>query len=85
MNAKDYTCYLENPATKNDSEKEFYKLRDVIFDALSEKTIRFFQENVKQISVTLDKVTGKSLSEAVSTFEKRGEEKSHFPSSFWEN
>ena len=49
------------------------------------KAIRFFLENVKQISVTLDKVTGKSLSEAVSTFEKRGEEKSHFPSSFWEN
>ena len=65
LNAKDYTCYLENPATKNDSEKEFYKLRDIIFEALSEKTIRFFQENVKQISVTLDKVTGKSLSEAL--------------------
>ena len=65
LNAKDYTCYLENPATKNDSEKEFYKLRDIIFEALSEKTIRFFQENVKQISVTLDKVTGKSFSEAL--------------------
>ena len=65
FNTKDYTCYLENPATKNDSEKEFYKLRDIIFEALSEKTIRFFQENVKQISVTLDKVTGKSFSEAL--------------------
>ena len=61
LNAKDYTCYLENPATKNVSEKEFYKLMDIIFEALSEKTIRFFQENVKQISVTLDKVTGKSF------------------------
>ena len=46
---------------KNDSEKGFYKLRDINFEALSEKTIRFFQKNVKQISVTLDKVTGKSF------------------------
>ena len=37
---------------------------DIIFEALSESTIRFFHENVKQISVTLDKVTGKSFSEA---------------------
>ena len=44
---------------KNDSEKGFYKLRDINFEALSEKAIWFFQENVKQISVTLDKVTGK--------------------------
>ena len=29
------------------------------------KAIRFFLENVKQISVTLDKVTGKSFSEAL--------------------
>ena len=33
FNAKDYTCYLENPATKNYSEKEFYKLRDKILEA----------------------------------------------------
>ena len=42
FNAKDYTCYLENPATKNDSEKEFYKLRDIIFEALSEKSNKIF-------------------------------------------
>ena len=42
LNAKDYTCYLENPATKNDSEKEFYKLRDIIFEALSEKSNKIF-------------------------------------------
>jgi hypothetical protein len=29
------------------------------------KAIRFFLENVKQISVTLDKITGKSFSEAL--------------------
>ena len=65
FNAKDYTRYLEKPATKNDSEKEFYKKRDTIFEALSIKITRFFQENVKQISVTLDKVTGKSFSVAL--------------------
>ena len=42
FNAKDYTRYLEKPATKNDSEKEFYKKRDTIFEALSIKITRFF-------------------------------------------
>ena len=57
LNAKDYTCHLENTATKNDSELAFFHQRDIIFEVLSEKTIRFFQENVTNISVSLDKVT----------------------------
>ena len=57
LNALNYSCHFENTATKNDSEKEFFRLRNVVFDLLTEKTHKFFQENVNQISVSLDKVT----------------------------
>ena len=57
LNALNYSCHFEITATKNDSEKEFFRLRNVVFDLLTEKTHKFFQENVNQISVSLDKVT----------------------------
>ena len=56
MNAKEQICHPETAATKNDSAAEFFKLRNVVFDVLSEKTVNFFQK-IKSIAVTLDKVT----------------------------
>ena len=43
-------------ATKNDSRGEFFRLRSLIFDIVSEKTKIYF-ENIENIAVTLDKVT----------------------------
>ena len=57
LNAKDKV------ATKNDSRQMFFRLRNVIFEIASDKTREYFK-SIKYISVTLDKVTGKSLSEA---------------------
>ena len=56
LNVLNYSHNLENPVTKNDSEAEFFRLRNVIFDLLTEKTKKFFNE-VKDITVSLDKVT----------------------------
>ena len=57
LNAKEHLLHPETAATKNDSESEFFRLRNVAFDILSERTRKFFQEMVKSIAVTLDKVT----------------------------
>ena len=51
--------------TKNDSHSEFFKLRNVIFDIVSDKTKKFFAEKVRDIAVTLDKVTVNSTSYTV--------------------
>ena len=48
--------------TKNDSAKTFFDLRKVIFDEHSKRIKKFFQDNVKHITVTLDKVTVESTS-----------------------
>ena len=48
--------------TKNDSAKTFFDLRKVIFEEHSKRIKQFFQDNVKHITVTLDKVTVESTS-----------------------
>ena len=53
---KDLGTEFYNVATKGDSKSEFFRLRTVIFDILSQKTKHFFQD-ISDISVTLDKVT----------------------------
>ena len=53
---KDLGSKMYNIATRNDSRAEFFRLRNVIFELLTEKTKNFFKE-VKDIAVTLDKVT----------------------------
>jgi hypothetical protein len=55
LNAKDYFTNAQIRATRNDSKANFFRLRDIIFDIISEKTRKYFQENVKAIAVTLDK------------------------------
>ena len=61
LNAKNFLddkdLGISYSATKNDSRKEFFRLRRVIFDILDEKTRHFFSENISNIAVTLDKVT----------------------------
>ena len=57
LNEKDLGSDIINTATKNDSKAEFFKLRNIIFELVSEKTRMFFKNNIKFISVTLDKVT----------------------------
>ena len=42
---------------RNDSRSEFFRLRNLVFDALTEKTQLFFAKKVQDIAVTLDKVT----------------------------
>ena len=64
LNEKDSD--LPDIATKNDSRNMFFKLRNVVFDILSEKTIDFFND-IKYISVSLDKVTVKRTSFTVIT------------------
>ena len=48
-------------ATKNNSQTAFYDIRDVVFDSVSEKIQEWFRKRgegeVREISVTLDKVT----------------------------
>jgi hypothetical protein len=48
-------------ATKNDSSESFFKVRDVVFDVVSEKVKAWFSARgpgeVEEVSVTLDKVT----------------------------
>ena len=62
LNAKDYLSEKDlgsdvyNIATKNDARSEFFRLRNVTFDVLTEKTKQYFS-HVKDIAVTLDKVT----------------------------
>ena len=48
--------------TKNDSAKTFFDLRKVIFDEHSKRIKKFFKDNVKHITITLDKVTVESTS-----------------------
>ena len=57
LNEKDLGSDIPNTATKNDSKAEYFKLRNVIFEHVSERTKTFFKEEVKHITVTLDKVT----------------------------
>ena len=58
LNAKDFLAERDggshNVATKGDSKAEFFRLRPIIFDIVTQKTKRFF-EDVENISVTLDK------------------------------
>ena len=56
LNAKDYESLIQTLATKNDSKAQFFRYRNIVFDILSEKTKKFFQD-IKDITVTLDKVT----------------------------
>jgi hypothetical protein len=48
-------------ATKNDSADAFFKIRDVVYEVVTEKTRKWFSEdgngNIEDISITLDKVT----------------------------
>ena len=48
-------------ATKNDSSEAFFKVRDVVFDVVSEKVKDWFRQRgegeVEEVAVTLDKVT----------------------------
>ena len=57
LNEKDLGSDIKNTATKNDSRAEFFKLRNTVFELLSEKTRQFFKDKIKFITVTLDKVT----------------------------
>ena len=61
LNAKDFLAERDlgtsNNATKGDSKVEFFRQRTIIFDLLTVKIQRFFDENVQDISVTLDKGT----------------------------
>ena len=69
LNEKDFLTESDsemyNIATKNDSRNEFFRLRNVIFDTLAEKTKNFFSQKVEDIAVTLDKVTVKRTSYTV--------------------
>ena len=65
LNDKDLGSDITNTATKNDSKAEFFKLRNVVFDLVSERTRQFFKENVNHITVTLDKVTVQRISYTV--------------------
>ena len=62
MNLKDYLAEkdlgskLYNIATKNDSKIQFFRQRNVIFEALTAKTKNLFKD-IRDIAVTLDKVT----------------------------
>ena len=57
LNSKDSSASdISNVATKNDSKKMFFKLRNVAFEKVSQKTTEFFK-TVNCVSVTLDKVT----------------------------
>ena len=64
LNEKDSD--LPDIATKNDSRNMFFKLRNIVFDVVSEKTINYFKD-VKYIAVSLDKVTVKRTSFTVIT------------------
>ena len=61
LNMKDFLAEEEfgselfNIATQNNSKAEFFRLRNVIFDVLTKETHKFFEENIKDIAVTLDK------------------------------
>lgn len=61
LNLKDFLAERDigsnqyNIATKNDSRAEFFRLRNVIFDVVTVRTIKFF-EKIEDIAVTLDKV-----------------------------
>ena len=64
LSEKDLGLEFYNIATKNDSRSQFFRLRTIVFDIITDKIQKFFAEHVSNIAVTLDKVTGKSLSEA---------------------
>ena len=68
LNAKDFLAERDqgswNNATKNDSSAEFFRLRSILFDIVTAKTIRFFAD-IEDISVTLDKVTVHNISYTV--------------------
>ena len=61
LNMKDFLAEedlglkLYNIATKNDSKKQFFWLRNVVFDVFTKHVKMFFDEHVKYFSVTLDK------------------------------
>ena len=57
LNEKDVGSDIQNTATKNDSKAEYFKLRNTIFELVSEKTRIFFKNDIKFITVTLHKVT----------------------------
>ena len=50
LNAKDYFCKdnFKHVANRNDSKANFFRLRNIIFDIVSEKTKAFFEENPKK-------------------------------------
>ena len=52
---EDFGSELFNIATQNNSKAEFFRLRNVIFDVVTKETHKFFEENIKDIAVTLDK------------------------------
>ena len=53
-------------ATKNNSRDAFFKIRDIVFEAVSEKTKKWFSQGgggeIEDIAVTLDKVTVQRIS-----------------------
>ena len=68
LNAKDFLAERDtgsyNNATQNDSRSEFFRLRPIIYDIVTQKTKLFFAD-VENISVTLDKVTCQRVSYTV--------------------
>ena len=57
LNEKDLGSDIPNTATKNDSKAQYFKLRNIIFELVSDRTKIFFKNHVNHITVTLDKVT----------------------------
>ena len=53
---EEFGSELFNIATQNNSKAEFFRHRHVIFDVVTKQTHKFFEENIKDIAVTLDKV-----------------------------
>ena len=57
LNEKDLGSDIPNTATKNDSKAQYFNLRNIVFELVSDKTKTFFKNHVNYITVTLDKVT----------------------------
>ena len=77
LNAKDFLTENEigtyNSATKNYSKNEFFRLRSVIYDRVTEKTKKFSKKNIQDIAITLDKVTVQKTSyTAIMTYSFHG-------------
>jgi hypothetical protein len=57
LNEKDNLTHGLNPATKNDGKQEFFSYREIFFLEITKGIKQFFGAEVKNFSVTLDKIT----------------------------